>query len=62
MLSYISYRILVQHCEQYNEQGKDIEWHINSKYSTEMAAKSNVVSNVFSPISANTVYMNHLIL
>jgi len=36
--------ILVQHLGQYKAQGKDISWHISSKFTKEMSSKSVVVS------------------
>lgn len=40
------YRILVQHMEEFQDQKKTVLTHIPSKYSVEMASKSEVVSSL----------------
>ena len=38
------YRILVQHMDEFKSQAKTVPRHIPSRYSKEMASKSDVVS------------------
>ena len=45
MLFLSVHRILLQNFKVYSSQKDDVQWHINSKYSEEMSAKSQVVSN-----------------
>ena len=42
--SLLLYRILLQHCDEFEDQSKDVPKHIESKYSNEMASKSETVS------------------
>ena len=37
------YRIIVQHLEKFEDHASEVNWHIESKYSEEMASKSKVV-------------------
>lgn len=39
------FRIIVEHMDAFKDQAKKVVWHISSKYSEEMAKKSEVVSS-----------------
>ena len=41
---HCSLLILLQHCDEFEDQSKDVPKHIESKYSNEMASKSETVS------------------
>ena len=45
MLLLCVHRMLIQNFKVYSSQKDDVQWHINSKYSEEMSAKSQVVGN-----------------
>ena len=39
-----TYRFLVQNMEQYSADAGSVQWHIEHKYSTEIAKQSDIVS------------------
>jgi len=55
---YIFYRILVERMQAYHSE-RSVQWHIPSKYSSEMSQKSDVVNDFILHI---WVYIKFLVL
>ncbi len=42
--SFFFFSVIVQHLDQFKDQKKDVNWHIESEHCAEMSSKSKVVS------------------